>query len=78
MTEPGLTDSLRLSGSESEVAATVVGACVVLCRMINEGSSTFLLLRVSDRCDNTIQLTYERGLLRQIRNVMATSLPSAW
>lgn len=30
------------------------------------GSSTFLLLRVSDRCDNAIQLYYERGLLRQI------------
>ncbi|WP_437328385.1 DUF6531 domain-containing protein [Sorangium sp. So ce381] len=30
------------------------------------GDRTFLLVRISDRCDNAIQLYYERGLLRQI------------
>ncbi len=30
------------------------------------GSHTFHLLRITDRCDNAIQLYHERGLLRQI------------
>ncbi|WP_437985226.1 DUF6531 domain-containing protein [Sorangium sp. So ce117] len=30
------------------------------------GERTFLLVRISDRCDNAIQLYYEKGLLRQI------------
>src|SRR5262249_51791480 len=30
------------------------------------GSRTFMLLRISDRCDNAIQLYYDKGLLRQI------------
>jgi RHS repeat-associated protein len=30
------------------------------------GGRTFLLVRMSDRCDNAIQLYYERGVLRQI------------
>ncbi|EYF02224.1 RHS repeat-associated core domain-containing protein [Chondromyces apiculatus] len=42
-----------------------------------ERSSTFLLLRVSDRCNNTIQLTYERGLLRQILDCVGRRLEVA-
>lgn len=30
------------------------------------GSRTFLLQRISDRCDNALRLYYEKGLLRQI------------
>ena len=29
------------------------------------GSRTFLLMRISDRCENAIQLYYEKGILRQ-------------
>ncbi|NUQ73226.1 MAG: RHS domain-containing protein [Polyangiaceae bacterium] len=30
------------------------------------GSQTFLLMRISDRCENAIQLYYEKGMLRQV------------
>jgi len=34
------------------------------------GSRTFLLMRISDRCENAIQLYYERGMLRQALDSM--------
>ena len=54
--EPGLTDLLRLSGSESEIGATIVGAYFFVHRFFNEVSNAVLgpLLRISTHEVETI------------------------